>query len=40
MTAFLENRSGAGGALVFLALAGASWPYAVKRGCKRNPRHN
>lgn len=29
MTAFLKNAFGAGGALVFLALAGTAWPYAV-----------
>ena len=29
MTAFLKNLFGAGGALAFLALAGAAWPYAV-----------
>lgn len=32
MTAFLKNLFGAGGALVFLALAGASWPYALDLG--------
>lgn len=32
MTAFLKNLFGAGGALVFLALAGATWPYAVNLG--------
>ena len=32
MTAFLKNLFGAGGALAFLALAGATWPYAVNLG--------
>ena len=32
MTAFLKNLFGAGGALVFFALAGATWPYAVNLG--------
>jgi uncharacterized membrane protein YphA (DoxX/SURF4 family) len=32
MTSFLKNLFGAGGALAFLALAGASWPYAVNLG--------
>lgn len=32
MTAFLKNLFGAGGALAFLALAGAQWPYAVTLG--------
>ncbi|QLD87918.1 DoxX family protein [Natronomonas salina] len=32
MTAFLKNLFGAGGALAFFALAGATWPYAVNLG--------
>ena len=32
MTAFRKNLFGAGGALAFLVLAGASWPYAVNVG--------
>jgi len=32
MTAFLKNVFGAGGALVFFALAGAPWPYALNVG--------
>jgi uncharacterized membrane protein YphA (DoxX/SURF4 family) len=32
MTAFLKNLFGAGGALAFLALAGAAWPYALNIG--------
>jgi uncharacterized membrane protein YphA (DoxX/SURF4 family) len=32
MTAFLKNLFGAGGALAFLALAGAAWPYALNVG--------
>jgi uncharacterized membrane protein YphA (DoxX/SURF4 family) len=32
MTSFLKNLYGAGGALVFLALAGATWPYALNVG--------
>jgi len=32
LTQFLKNVYGAGGALVFLALAGVSWPYALNIG--------
>lgn len=32
MTAFLKNVFGAGGALVFFALAGQAWPYALNVG--------
>lgn len=32
MTGFLKNLYGAAGALVFLALASAPWPYAVNVG--------
>lgn len=32
MTAFLKNFFGAGGALVFVALAGTTWPYALNVG--------
>ena len=32
MTGFLKNLYGAAGALVFLALASAPWPYAVNIG--------
>lgn len=32
MTGFLKNVYGAGAALAFLALAGATWPYAVNIG--------
>jgi putative oxidoreductase len=32
MTGFLKNVFGAGGALVFFALAGAAWPYALNVG--------
>lgn len=32
MTSFLKNVFGAGGALAFLALAGATWPYALNVG--------
>lgn len=32
MTSFLKNVYGAGAALAFLAVAGATWPYAVNIG--------
>jgi len=32
LTSFLKNVYGAGGALVFVALAGTPWPYAVNIG--------